>query len=142
MSKMSQIDAEYQSAMQFRELGNNESESELVANKEMQGVRERSNQYDKATTWEGLDKFDNSYDEDRSSDEDKVATIPNSLSSIKVSTYYYVTDDGNLCLDIESMAAEYNEKMENVEQAFIEMNNKNKYTYNDEGRLIRRNNGS
>jgi len=140
MSKMSQIDAEYQSAMQFRELGNNESESELVANKEMQGVRERSNQYDKATTWEELDKFDNSYDEDRSSDEDKVATIPNSLSSIKVSTYYYVTDDGSLCLDIESMAAEYNEKMENVEQAFIEMNNKNKYTYNDEGRLIRRNN--
>jgi hypothetical protein len=142
MSKMSQIDAEYQSAMQFRELGNNESESELVANKEMQGVRERSNQYDKATTWEGLDKFDNSYDEDRSSDEDKAPTIPNSLSSIKVSTYYYVTDDGSLCLDIESMAAEYNEKMENVEQAFIEMNNKNKYTYNDEGRLIRRNNGS
>jgi hypothetical protein len=140
MSKMSQIDAEYQSAMQFRELGNNESESELVANKEMQGVRERSNQYDKATTWEGLDKFDNSYDEDRSSDEDKAPTIPNSLSSIKVSTYYYVTDDGSLCLDIESMAAEYNEKMENVEQAFIEMNNKNKYTYNDEGRLIRRNN--
>jgi hypothetical protein len=140
MSKMSQIDAEYQSAMQFRELGNNESESELVANKEMQGVRERSNQYDKATTWEELDKFDNSYDEDRSSDEDKAPTIPNSLSSIKVSTYYYVTDDGSLCLDIESMAAEYNEKMENVEQAFIEMNNKNKYTYNDEGRLIRRNN--
>lgn len=140
MSKMSQIDAEYQSAMQFRELGNNESESELVANKEMQGVRERSNQYDKATTWEELDKFDNSYDEDRSSDEDKAPTIPNSLSSIRVSTYYYVTDDGSLCLDIESMAAEYNEKMENVEQAFIEMNNKNKYTYNDEGRLIRRNN--
>jgi|DEB0MinimDraft_6_1074348.scaffolds.fasta_scaffold16053_4 hypothetical protein len=136
MGKMSEIDAGYQSAMQFRELGNNESESELVANKEMQGVNERSNQYDEANTWEELDKFDNSYEED------KAPTIPNSLSSIKVATYYYVTDDGSLGLDIESMATEFNEKMENVEQAFIELNNKNKYTYNDEGKLIRRNNAS
>lgn len=105
MGKMSEIDAGYQSAMQFRELGNNESESELVENRES-------------------------------------LTIPKSVSSIKIATYYYVTDDGSLGLDIESMAMEFNEKMENVEQAFIEINNKNKYTYNDEGKLIRRNNAS
>jgi hypothetical protein len=108
MGKMSEIDAGYQSAMKFRELGNNESESELVANERMLPH----------------------------------TTIPKSISSIKVATYYYVTDDGSLGLDIESMATEFNEKMENVEQAFIEMNNKNKFTYNDEGKLIRRNNGS
>lgn len=102
---MSEIDAGYQSAMQFRELGNNESESELVENRES-------------------------------------LTIPKSVSSIKIATYYYITDDGSLGLDIESMAMEFNEKMENVEQAFIEINNKNKYTYNDEGKLIRRNNAS
>lgn len=105
MGKMSEIDAGYQSAMQFRELGNNESESELVENRES-------------------------------------LTIPKSVSSIKIATYYYITDDGSLGLDIESMAMEFNEKMENVEQAFIEINNKNKYTYNDEGKLIRRNNAS
>jgi hypothetical protein len=105
MGKMSEIDAGYQSAMQFRELDNNESESELVANKEE-------------------------------------LTIPKSISSIKIATYYYVTDDGSLGLDIESMAMEYNEKMENIEQAFIEINNKNKFTHDDEGKLIRRNNAS
>ncbi|BAQ85262.1 hypothetical protein [uncultured Mediterranean phage uvMED] len=105
MGKMSEIDAGYQSAMQFRELGNNESESELVENRES-------------------------------------LTIPKSISSIKIATYYYVTDDGSLGLDIESMSTEFNEKMENVEQAFIEINNKNKFTHDDEGKLIRRNNAS
>jgi hypothetical protein len=113
MGKMSEIDAGYQSAMQFRELGNNESESELVENRAGELVENR----------EGL-------------------TIPKSVSSIKITTYYYVTDDGSLGLDIESMSMEFNEKMENVEQAFIEINNKNKFTHDDEGKLIRRNNAS
>ena len=122
--------------LEYRKISDNESESELVANKEMQGVKERSNQYDEANTWEELDKFDNSYEED------KAPTIPKSVNSIKVATYYYVTDDGSLGLDTESMNAEFNEKLKNVEEAFEQLNFKNKYTYNDEGKLIRRNNES
>lgn len=122
--------------LEYRKISENESESELVANKEMQGVKERSNQYDEANTWEELDKFDNSYEED------KPITIPKSVNSIKVATYYHVTDDGSIGLDTESMTDEFNEKLKNVEEAFEQLNFKNKYTYNDEGKLIRRNNES
>lgn len=74
--------------------------------------------------------------------EDKSPTIPNSLNSIKVATYYYVTDDGDIGLDTESMHAEFQEKLENIDESFNELNFKNKYTYNDEGKLVRRNNAS